>query len=31
LHDQSTRQKGFDPAVAPSEVTKQEVDPNAAQ
>lgn len=30
LHDQSTRQKGFDPDVAPSEVTKQEVDPNAA-
>ena len=29
LHNQSTRQKGFDPAVAPSEVTKQEVDPNA--
>jgi tetratricopeptide (TPR) repeat protein len=31
LHDQSTRQKGFDPAVAPSEVTKQEVEPNVAQ
>jgi tetratricopeptide (TPR) repeat protein len=31
LHDQSTRQKGFDPAVAPSEVTKQAVDPNAVQ
>jgi tetratricopeptide (TPR) repeat protein len=31
LHDQSTRQKGFDPAVAPSEVTKQEVDPNVTQ
>jgi tetratricopeptide (TPR) repeat protein len=31
LHDQSTRQKGFDPAGSASEVTKQEVDSNAAQ
>ncbi len=31
LHDESTRRKGFDPARVPSEVTKQEVDPNATQ
>ena len=31
LHDLSTRQKGFGPSAAPSEVTQQEVDPNSAQ
>ena len=29
LHDLSTRQKGFGPSAAPSEVTQQEVDPNS--
>jgi len=31
LHDRSAQQKGLEPVFSPREVTKQEVDPNAAQ
>jgi tetratricopeptide (TPR) repeat protein len=31
LHDKANQQNGLEPVFSPSEVTKQEVDPNAAQ
>ena len=31
LHDRASQQKGLEPVFSPREVTKQEVDPNAAQ